>query len=158
MATFIAMETVKRVIQYTVPAPLNVGAASAEIGKAWAAAERHYRSVYHIPDDKALADNALNFFVGDDQVIIQFEVEDNDANKDIEQIQWETRTEFAEKLLQFIRRNATKGEIADPSRDVIYADNLADWAEQVGLGGLPEDTLTPPQDMGQTQVIPVIKS
>ncbi|MGW2223856.1 hypothetical protein [Streptomyces formicae] len=75
MADFTA-ETVTRTIRrWIVPAADPWGAAAAEIGKAWAVAERAYRQHYEIPDGQGLHDNALRFHVTDDQIVISFEYE-----------------------------------------------------------------------------------
>lgn len=52
------------------------GAPSAEIGKAWAAAEREYRGLYGLKTEDSLADNALVFRPGDDEIVISFETEE----------------------------------------------------------------------------------
>ena len=49
------------------------GAPSAEIGRAWAAAEREYRTVYGLAEGDSLADNAIVFRPGDDEIVISFE-------------------------------------------------------------------------------------
>lgn len=75
MADF-TTETVTRTIhRWIVPAAEPWGAAAAEIGKAWAVAERAYREQYDIPKERALHDDALRFHVRDDAVVIEFTVE-----------------------------------------------------------------------------------
>jgi hypothetical protein len=49
------------------------GAPSAEIGKAWAVAEREYRTVYELTQDDSVPDNAIVFRPGDDEIVISFE-------------------------------------------------------------------------------------
>lgn len=61
--------------RWIVPAAEPWGAAAAEVGKAWAVAERGYREQYDIPQDKALHDDALRFHVRDDAVVIEFTIE-----------------------------------------------------------------------------------
>jgi hypothetical protein len=69
-------ETVTRTIRrWVIPAAEPWGAAAAEIGKAWAVAERAYRQQHEIPDDQGIADNALAFFARDDEIVIEFTVE-----------------------------------------------------------------------------------
>lgn len=75
MADF-TTETVTRTIRrWIVPAAEPWGAAAAEIGKAWAVAERAYRDHHGIPDDRPLHDDALRFHVRDEAVVISFEYE-----------------------------------------------------------------------------------
>jgi hypothetical protein len=69
-------ETVTRTIRrWIVPAAGPWGAAAAEIGKAWAVAERAYRDHHGIPDEQPLRDDALRFFVRDEEIVISFEFE-----------------------------------------------------------------------------------
>jgi hypothetical protein len=77
MATF-TTETVTRTIRrWIIPAAEPWGAAAAEIGKAWAVAERAYREHHGIPEDQPLHDNALRFRVGEDAtILIEFETEE----------------------------------------------------------------------------------
>ncbi|MDX3516242.1 hypothetical protein PV755_46430 [Streptomyces caniscabiei] len=51
------------------------GAPSAEIGKAWAVAEREYRAAYGLAKEDPVADNAIVFRPGDDEIVISFETE-----------------------------------------------------------------------------------
>ncbi|MFD0437040.1 hypothetical protein [Streptomyces chartreusis] len=73
MATYTArtITIVRR--EFVVPAASPHGAASAEVGKAWAHAEREYRQHYGLRDEEPLADNALTFHTGDDEIVISFE-------------------------------------------------------------------------------------
>ena len=76
MADFTS-ETVTRTIRrWIVPAAEPWGAAAAEIGKAWAAAEMAYREKHGIDPGQALHDNALTFHSGDDEIVISFEYEE----------------------------------------------------------------------------------
>jgi len=69
-------ETVTRTIRrWVVPAAEPWGAAAAEIGKAWAVAERAYRQHFEIPDERPLHDDALRFHVRDEQIVIEFATE-----------------------------------------------------------------------------------
>jgi hypothetical protein len=52
------------------------GAPSAEIGKAWAVAEREYRGLHGLTAEDSVADNALVFRPGDDEIVISFETEE----------------------------------------------------------------------------------
>ncbi|MFF0166758.1 hypothetical protein [Streptomyces prasinus] len=75
MAEF-SFETVTRTIRrWIVPAADPWGAAAAEIGKAWAVAERAYRDHHGIPDEQPLHDDALRFHVRDEEIVISFEYE-----------------------------------------------------------------------------------
>lgn len=49
------------------------GAPCAEVAKAWSAAEREYRTVYEVPQDEGVPDNAIVFRPGDDEIVISFE-------------------------------------------------------------------------------------
>lgn len=60
--------------EYVVPAG-PYGAASAEIGKAWAVAERDYRASRGLSQDDSVADNAIVFRPGDDAIVISYETE-----------------------------------------------------------------------------------
>ncbi|MFF7561933.1 hypothetical protein ACFZB4_18420 [Streptomyces pseudovenezuelae] len=73
MATF-TRRTITTVRQeFVVPAEQAYGAPSAEIGKAWALAEREYRQHHGLRDEEALADNAITFRPGDDEIVISYE-------------------------------------------------------------------------------------
>lgn len=75
MADFTS-ETVTRTIhRWIVPAAEPWGAAAAEIGKAWAVAERAYRDHFAFPDDRPLHDDALRFHVRDEEIVIEFTTE-----------------------------------------------------------------------------------
>ncbi|MFJ4624269.1 hypothetical protein [Streptomyces sp. NPDC088812] len=75
MAEFTS-ETVTRTIRrWVVPAADPWGAAAAEIGKAWAAAELAYREHHGIPKEQPLHDDALRFHVRDEEIVISFETE-----------------------------------------------------------------------------------
>jgi hypothetical protein len=75
MATFTTETVTTRTHRWIIPAAEPWGAAAAEIGKAWAVAEKAYRAAYGVPDDRALADNALSFHVRDDEIVISFDTE-----------------------------------------------------------------------------------
>lgn len=51
------------------------GAASAEIGKAWAVAERAYRTAHGLAPEDSIADNSIVFRPGDDEIVISYETE-----------------------------------------------------------------------------------
>lgn len=75
MAEFTS-ETVTRTIRrWIVPAAEPWGAAAAEIGKAWAVAERAYRDHHGLRDEERLHDDALRFHVRDDRIVIEFQTE-----------------------------------------------------------------------------------
>lgn len=61
--------------EWAVPAGKPYGAAAAEIGKAWAVAERAYREQHDLGKDDFLPDNALVFTPGDDEIVINFTIE-----------------------------------------------------------------------------------
>jgi hypothetical protein len=61
--------------EFTVPVGPH-GAPAAEIAKAWSAAERMYRNSRGLAEDAALADNAIVFRPGDDEIVISFETEE----------------------------------------------------------------------------------
>ncbi|MFK0172648.1 hypothetical protein ACIQU5_28015 [Streptomyces sp. NPDC090306] len=62
--------TVRR--EFTVPTRLPWGAPADEVGKAWAAAEREYRTANKIAEDQPVAGDALRFLPGDDEIVIAF--------------------------------------------------------------------------------------
>lgn len=75
MAEFTA-ETVTRTIRrWIVPAAEPWGAAAAEIGRAWTAAQVAYREHHAIPVGQALPDDALRFHVQDAEIVIEFQTE-----------------------------------------------------------------------------------
>lgn len=76
MADFTS-ETVTRTIRrWIVPANEPWGAPAAEIGKAWAVAERAYRDHHQVPNDQPIADGALRFHTRDDEIVISFDYEE----------------------------------------------------------------------------------
>ena len=75
MADFTS-ETVTRMIRRrVVPAAEPWGAAAAEIGKAWAVAERAYREHHGLDREQPLRDDALRFHVRDEAVVIEFQID-----------------------------------------------------------------------------------
>lgn len=62
--------------EWIVPAAEPWGAAGADIGKAWSAAETAYRDHYNLPAEQALSDDALRFHVNDDAIVITFTTEE----------------------------------------------------------------------------------
>lgn len=73
-------ETVTRTLhRWIIPASEPWGAASAEVGKAWSAAQAAYRERYGIPVGKVLPDDALRFHVRDEAVVIEFATEARQA-------------------------------------------------------------------------------
>ena len=75
MADFTSETVVHMTHRWIVPAAEPWGAPAAEIGKAWAVAERAYRDVYGIPKEQSLHDDALRFHVRDEAVVIEFSEE-----------------------------------------------------------------------------------
>lgn len=76
MADFTTEMVTRTIRRWIVPAAEPWGAAAAEIGKAWAVAERAYRQQHQIPDEQGLHDDALRFHTRDDQIVIEFTVEE----------------------------------------------------------------------------------
>ena len=76
MAEFTCETVTRTVRRWIVPAAEPCGAASAEVGKAWAAAERAYRDHHGVPPEHSLHDNALRFHAYDEQIVIEFETEE----------------------------------------------------------------------------------
>lgn len=73
MATF-TRRTITTVRQeFVIPAQPPYGAASAEVGKAWAVAEREYRQHHGLREEERLADDAITFRPGDDEIVLSFE-------------------------------------------------------------------------------------
>lgn len=73
MATF-TRRTITTVRQeFVVPAPPPYGAAAAELGKAWAVAERAYRQHHGLRDEEHLADDAITLRPGDDEIVLSYE-------------------------------------------------------------------------------------
>lgn len=75
MADFTSETVTRTVHRWIIPAAEPWGAPSAEIGKAWAVAERAYRQHHGIPADQNLHDDALRFHVRDNQIVIEFTTE-----------------------------------------------------------------------------------
>lgn len=76
MATFTTRTVSSRRREWIVPAAEPWGAAAAEVGKAWTAAQVAYREQHSIPVGTALPDNALSFRPRDDEIVISFTVEE----------------------------------------------------------------------------------
>lgn len=76
MATYTTREVVTRRREWIVPADQPWGAAAAEIAKAWTVAQQSYREAHGLPKDVSLADNALTFHPGDDEIVIAYTVEE----------------------------------------------------------------------------------
>lgn len=76
MADYTFETVTSTVRRWTVPAAEPWGAAAAEIGKAWAAAELDYRRHFGIEQEQPLHDDALRFHVRDDEIVISFEYEE----------------------------------------------------------------------------------
>ncbi|GGV46081.1 hypothetical protein [Streptomyces spectabilis] len=72
MADFTTETITRTVHRWLISAAEPWGAAAAEIGKTWAAAERAYRQHHDIPQDQALHDDALRFHTRDDQIVIEY--------------------------------------------------------------------------------------
>ena len=75
MAEFTTETVTRRIRRWIVPAAEPWGAAAAEIGKAWAAAEMAYREQHGIPKEQPLHDDALRFHVRDEEIVIEFTTE-----------------------------------------------------------------------------------
>jgi hypothetical protein len=76
MATFTTETVTTTVRRWIVPAAEPWGAAAAEIGKAWAVAERAYREHHELDKENPIADDALRFHVTDDEIVITFATEE----------------------------------------------------------------------------------
>lgn len=76
MTDFTSETITRRIHRWIIPAAEPWGAAAAEIGKAWAVAERAYRQHFKIPDEQPLHDDALRFHVRDDQIVIEYTTEE----------------------------------------------------------------------------------
>jgi hypothetical protein len=76
VADFTSETITRRIHRWIIPAAEPWGAAAAEIGKAWAVAERAYRQHFKIPDEQPLHDDALRFHVRDDQIVIEYTTEE----------------------------------------------------------------------------------
>lgn len=79
MAEFTS-ETVTRTLRrWIVPAAEPWGAAAAEIGKAWSAAEIAYRKEHRVDPGQPLHDDALRFHATDEVIVIEFATEERTA-------------------------------------------------------------------------------
>jgi hypothetical protein len=73
MATWTGRTVTSTRREWIIPAVSPWGAAAAEVGKAWAAAERGYREVHGLLGlESDLPDNALQFHAADDAIVISF--------------------------------------------------------------------------------------
>ncbi|MFD9564403.1 hypothetical protein [Streptomyces sp. NPDC059994] len=79
MATYTTRTVTSTRWEWIVPAAEPWGAAAAEVGKAWAAADLAYREQRGIAEGEPLSDDALRFTVADDAIVIGFTVEEADA-------------------------------------------------------------------------------
>jgi hypothetical protein len=61
--------------EYAVPVDPTYGALHAAVGKAWRAAERAYRETAGMPENGALADNAIAFWPGETEIVISYETD-----------------------------------------------------------------------------------
>lgn len=75
MTTFTTRTVSSRRREWVIPAAEPWGAAAAEIGKAWTAAQVAYRELHGLPVDASLPDNALQFRPRDDEIVISFTTE-----------------------------------------------------------------------------------
>jgi hypothetical protein len=62
--------------RWIIPAAEPWGAAAEEISKAWGAAAAAYREAHGLPEGAAIAGDALWFHVRDDEIVIEFEIEE----------------------------------------------------------------------------------
>lgn len=62
--------------EWIIPAAEPWGAAAAEVGKAWSAADQAYREAHGLSADVPLADDALRFRVTDGEIVISFTTEE----------------------------------------------------------------------------------
>ncbi|MEU2730078.1 hypothetical protein ABZ650_20415 [Streptomyces griseoviridis] len=74
MATYSTETVTSTVHRWIVPAAEPWGAAADEISKAWAGAAAAYREAHGLPEDAALAGDALRFHVRDEEIVIEFTV------------------------------------------------------------------------------------
>jgi len=79
MADYTTETVTRRIRRWIIPAAEPWGAASAEIGKAWAVAELAYREHHGIPKEQPLHDDALRFYVRDEEIVIEFATEARDS-------------------------------------------------------------------------------
>lgn len=76
MAEFTSEAITRTIRRWIVPATEPWGAAAAEIGKAWAAAEMTYREQHGLDPGQPLHDDALRFHTRDDQIVIEYTTEE----------------------------------------------------------------------------------
>lgn len=70
MAAHTRRETTVRRIDHVLPTP----AVGTELAKTWTAAQADYRRTHSVNPDRALPDDALTITVGDNEVVISYEV------------------------------------------------------------------------------------
>ncbi|WP_369274481.1 hypothetical protein AB5J55_35180 [Streptomyces sp. R11] len=75
MATYTTETVTSTVRRWIVPAAEPWGATSAEIGRAWTAAQVAYREHHAIPVGQALPGDALRFHVRGEEIVIEFATE-----------------------------------------------------------------------------------
>lgn len=74
MAVYSRRERVTRHVEWTVPADLAWGACWNQVSNALDAALDDYRRLHQLPADATPADDAIRFFLGDEEIVIRFEV------------------------------------------------------------------------------------
>lgn len=79
MATFTTETVTTSVRRWIVPAAEPRGAAAAEIGTAWAAAENAYREHHGLDDGTPVPGDALMFHAGENEIVISFTAPDRPA-------------------------------------------------------------------------------
>lgn len=76
MATFTSRTITSTRREWVVPAAEPWGACIGDINAACAVACRAYREAHGLPEGQTLADDALRFKVGDDEIVISFTIEE----------------------------------------------------------------------------------
>jgi len=76
MATWSRRERVTRTVEWTVPAPAPFGADWAQVFQAYGQAERELRDAGRIPEGSEPSDDLIRFHVGDDEIIISYEIKE----------------------------------------------------------------------------------
>lgn len=76
MATFTSRTVTATRREWIVPAPEPSGACISDINAAFAVACQAYRESQGLSERAPIADNALTFHVGDDEIVISFTTEE----------------------------------------------------------------------------------
>ncbi|MGW0795966.1 hypothetical protein [Streptomyces sp. NPDC002692] len=120
--------------EFIVDATPGFGATHTDVGTAWRNAERSFRETHNLPADHALADTALTFWPGDEDIVISYETQGPAA----------VSTEDTARLLAAY--DLTCGRLNMPYANLVAADRgkYIDMARKVITAAGMSRAQTPP--------------